>query len=79
MEEGNKFVLRMQVTDVTKPLMSVFRLCGAGHKVMFTKGGGYIEHETSGQKTKFTRVDNVYRLKVNVKAQGDSVSNRRGC
>jgi hypothetical protein len=59
-------MLKMQVTDVKKPLMSVSRICDAGHRVVFTKGGGTIEHEVTGQVTKFGRVDNVYRLKVDM-------------
>ena len=65
-EEGHRCVLKMQVTDVQKPLMSVARICDAGHKVTFTDAGGIIEHEATGQRTKFERVDNVYRLKVGV-------------
>ena len=65
-EEGHWCVLKMQVTDVQLPLMSVAWICDAGHKVTFTKAGGIIEHEATGQRMKFQRVDNVYRLKVGV-------------
>ena len=65
-EEGHRCVLKMQVTDVQKPLMSVARICGAGHQVTFTKVGGIIKHEATAQRTKFQRVDNVYPLKVGV-------------
>ena len=37
--EGHKCALKMQVTDVRKPLMSVSKICDAGHKVTFTKDG----------------------------------------
>ena len=67
----------MQVTDVQTPLMSVSRVCDEGHRVVFTRDGGYIEHEESGQKTEFMRVDNVYRLNVEV-AQADADFSRRG-
>ena len=70
--EGHKCVLNMQVTDVKKPLMSVARICDAGHEVVFQSGGGYIKHTGSGQITKFNRVDNVYRLKVSVAQPGFS-------
>ena len=63
-EEGHKCMLKMQVTDVKKPLMSVSRICDAGHRVVFEANGGSIEHKGTGQITKFDRVDNVYRLKV---------------
>jgi hypothetical protein len=62
--EGHKCMLNMQVTDVKKPLMSVARICDAGHEVVFSTKGGIIRHTTTGQETRFDRVDNVYRLRV---------------
>ena len=44
--------------------MSVARNGDAGHSVTFTKAGGFIENEATGQRKKFRRVDSVYRLKV---------------
>ena len=70
-EEGHRCMLRMQVTDVKKPLMSVSRICDAGHKVVFTPAGGEIVHLKSGQTTKFHRIDNVYRLKVGLAKNAD--------
>ena len=32
--------------------------------VVFDRNGGFIQHETTDQKTKFSQVDSVYRLKV---------------
>ena len=64
--EGHKCMLNMQVTDVKKPLMSVARICDAGHEVVFRSNGGTITHTSTGQTTKFQRVDNVYRLRVDV-------------
>ena len=57
--------------------MSVARICDAGHKVTFTDAGGIIEHEATGQRTKFQRVYNVYRLKFGV-AEEKSVFRRQG-
>jgi hypothetical protein len=65
-KEGSRCTLKMQVTNVTKPLMSVSRICDAGHRVVFEDKGGYIEHLATKQKTSFQRIDNVYRLKVQV-------------
>ena len=70
--KGHKCMLNLQVTDVKKPLMSVARICDAGHEVVFQSGGGYIKYTGSGQITKFNRVDNVYRLKVSVAQPGFS-------
>ena len=64
--EGNHCMLRMQVTDVHKPLMSVARICDAGHEVTFKRNGGVIVNEDTGASTAFARVDNVYRLCVNL-------------
>lgn len=63
-EEGDHCTLRMQVTDVQKALVSVSKICDAGHEVTFTKDGGEIKHIQSGQTTKFKRADDVYRLNV---------------
>ena len=63
-QEGQKCRLNMQVTDVKKPLMSVARICDAGHVVTFMADGGTIRNLKTGQRTTFDRVDNVYRLKV---------------
>ena len=52
--EGAKCTVRMQVTDVRKSLMSVSKVCDAGHKVVFEQEGGYIEHIASGQKRGLT-------------------------
>ena len=49
--EKQKCVLRMQVTDVTKALMSVSSICDAGHRVVFDRAGGYIEHEATKTRT----------------------------
>ena len=62
--EGNLCELKMQVTDVRKPLMSVSKICDAGHSVTFRSDGGEIVDERTGQVTKFNRVDDVYRLVV---------------
>ena len=63
-KEVHKCVMKMQVTDVQKPPMSVCRIFDAGHRVVFLRDGGYIEHEKTGQRTEFARVDNVHRLNV---------------
>ena len=59
--EGQKCVLKMQVTDVTKALMSVSSICDAGQ---FDRAGGYIEHEATQTRTQFKREDGVYRMRL---------------
>ena len=63
-KEGRQCELKMQVTDVRKPLMSVARVCDAGHTVVFRRDGGEIVDNETGKATKFSRVNNVYRLEV---------------
>ena len=60
----HKCLLKMQVTNVTKALLSVSSICDAGHRVVFEEAGGYIEHEAIKTRTKFKREDGVYRMKV---------------
>ena len=69
--EGAKCIVGMQVTNVRKSLMSVSKICDAGHKVIFTKGGGYIEHELTGQRTNFDRKGGVYSLRVTLDNKQD--------
>ena len=64
--EGAQCLLRMQVTDARKSLMSVSRICDAGHRVTFEANGGCIEHVKSGQRTRFDRKGGIYSLQVNL-------------
>ena len=61
----------MQVTNVRKSLMSVSKICDAGHRVIFEKQGGYIEHVDSGERTRFARRGGVYALQVNLDESQD--------
>lgn len=56
--------LHAQAADVQRPLISVSRVCEAGHRVAFTSQGGYIQHEETGRMTTFYRDHNVYRMSV---------------
>ena len=67
--EGSQCVLRMQVTDVRKSLMSLGKVCGEGHRVVFEASGGYIVHVGSGQRTQFERRGGVYVLDVEIEPQ----------
>ena len=62
--EGQRKAMNMQVTDVHKPLMSVAKICDAGHTVVFKPDGGYIHNTHTGEHTHFRRENNVYRLTV---------------
>ena len=61
--EGQKYVVMIQVTAVTKALVSVSSICDAGHRVVFERAGGYSQ--------------GVYRTKVKL-ADGKPVFMRPG-
>ena len=69
--------MNMQITNVNRALMSVAKVCDAGHTVLFTKKGGTIKNEKSGELTHFRRENNVYRLTVKLD-QGASDFTRQG-
>ena len=78
-QEGQARKVNMQITDVSRALMSVAKVCDAGHTVLFTKKGGTIRNERTGELTNFRRENNVYRLKVKLdNAKGASDFARQG-
>ena len=77
-EEGHFCNLKIQITAVNKALLSVSKICDAGHEVVFTKFGGHIVHCETGQIIKFRRVDGVYRLRLKVVGASESGFTRPG-
>ena len=65
-ENGLECLLRMQITDVKRALLSVAKVCDSGHEVTFRKDGGCITHLESGKTFNFMRVDGVYRMEMDV-------------
>lgn len=57
-------MLKMQVTDVRRPLISVARICGAGYQFVFASSGGCIQHLETGQATSLYRDCNIYIMDV---------------
>ena len=45
-------------------LMTVSSVCDAGHRAVFERAGGYIEHEGTMTRTQFKREDGVLPMKV---------------
>ena len=64
--EGHLCGIKIQVAQVNKALLSVSKICDVGHEVLFTKDGGKIVHNETGQVVQFRRVDGVYRLRVKI-------------
>jgi hypothetical protein len=75
--EGHLCSLKMQVSQVNKPLLSVSKVCDHGHEVVFNKDDGKIVNCKTGQEIKFRREDGVYRLQLRV-MKDQSGFQRRG-
>ena len=71
-KEGQARKVNMQITDVSRALMSVAKVCDAGHTVQFTKKGGTIRNEKTGEVTTFRRENNVYRMTVKLDGNKDN-------
>ena len=77
-EEGHHCKLKMQIAAVNKALLSVSKICDAGHDVLFTRIGGKITHNETGQVVKFKRTDGVYRLRLKLADEKTSSFHRQG-
>ena len=61
-EDGDQFRARYQITDVTRPLNSISRVCDQGNNVLFTKTGGWIINHETGRYSWLPREHGVYVL-----------------
>ena len=68
-EEGQRGGINIQITDVTKVLASVGKICEAGNRVVFEPDGGFIERIKDGNRTQFKRKGAVYVLETWVRAR----------
>ena len=59
-ENGSKCIAIFQVAEVSRPLMSVAKICELGNRVLFGAGGGVIMNLKTGETTPFTKKDGVY-------------------
>ena len=66
-EAGAPAQMKYQITDVTRTLTSVAKLCDRGNRVTFGRGGGVIQNLKTGQMTSFKRSGGIYTLDVWVK------------
>ena len=82
-KEGQRLCMKYQIANVTKPLMSVSKICDKGNVVIVEASGGYIKHLVSGRRTGFERRGGVYVLPTTVAGeQGGFVrpgSRKWGC
>ena len=61
-EEGIGLKLDFDLAKVTRPLLSVFKMTAAGHKVQFNEVGGFIQVKGSNQKIKLRSEGRLYML-----------------
>ena len=63
-EDGIPFKLRMQVAEVSRPILSVIRLTESGKDVTSRKNGGTIRDSKNGMTTESQRKQCVYILRM---------------
>ena len=61
-ETGDQYCARYQITDVTRPLNSISRVCDQGNNVLFKQTGGWIINHETRRYTWFPREHGVYVL-----------------
>jgi len=76
--EGHDCGIKVQMAQIRKALLSVSKICDAGHEVQFTRFGGTITHSGTGQVIKFRRSEGVYRLRLKIKKDDKSGFTRPG-
>ena len=78
LEGGEERAMTFQVCDVSRPLLSVGRICEAGNKVTFEDDRAEIVHKASGRKTFAKKVNGVYVLEFWVLDSSESDFVRQG-
>ena len=63
MDNGSRTMATFQVADVSRPLMSVSKVCEMGNRVVFGFGGGYILNLETGATTRFETKNGIYVFK----------------
>ena len=61
---GSRSILPFQVADVSRPLMSIARLCEMGNRVLFGANGGVILNLQTGDVTPFVKEEGVYTFEL---------------
>ena len=61
---GSRSILTFQVAEVSRPLMSIARLCEMGNRVLFGASGGVILNLQTGDVTPFHKEEGVYTFEL---------------
>ena len=67
-KEGVQKGLTCQICDVNRPLLSVSKIVSAGHKVVFSRAGSWIEEEHTGRIMALREDSGMYTLQMWVHA-----------
>ena len=67
-EDGLSLKATFQIADITRPLLSVSKICEKGNLISFGANGGVIMDE-NGRKTYFGREKGIYVLELFVRAE----------
>ena len=72
LDDGIPINAVFQVADVSRPLISVAKMCSLGNRVIFGGGGGVILNLKTGRQTPFVRKDGVYIFSLWVPPVGNA-------
>ena len=64
LSNGAKTIATFQVADVSRPLMSVSKLCEMGNRLIFGANGGFILNLQSGEAAPFIKNEGVYTFEM---------------
>ena len=60
LDKGARTLATFQVADVSRPLMTVSKVCEMGNRVVFGANGGYILNLATGAATQLVKPDGIY-------------------
>ena len=76
LNNGARTLATFQVADVSRPLMSVSKVCEMGNRVVFGANGGYILNLETGATTEFVQKDGIYIFAMWVPPLSESLFGR---
>ena len=70
-DDSHQTSLNMDVADVLKPMGSIDQFTENGNRVVFEKGGGYVEHVTTGKRTELRTDGRQWKMRVWIPIRND--------
>ena len=70
--------LKVQVADVTHPLMAVKKLCQGNHRVVFDDEGSFAQNKTTGEVIEIREDGGEYIMEMWVRNEHDQSFQRQG-